>query len=104
MKEMKVWDLIDGEEFQVSADFIPGSSLLENLNNLDKLVLMSENPKVYILNPKMKEKIKTNLEKIDFKIGPWVSLDSQYYITHWNVLSCSVGESELQSLLLRVLK
>lgn len=103
-KEMKAWDVITGEELIVDIDFIPGSSILENLNKLDKLVLMSEKPKVYILNPKMKEKVRNNLKKINFKIGPWINLDSRYYITHWNVLSYSLDQKQLQSLLQKVVK
>ena len=96
---LKVKSILDGTTFIAELDFRPGSAILENLDKLDKLVLMSSKPKLYRLKPALREKVRENLERIDFRIGPWIKTDSQYYISHWNVLSHCLTEEELEKIL-----
>jgi hypothetical protein len=97
-RSLKVQDLTNKEIFKAEKDFIPGSAILENLNKLNQLVLMSKNPKVYLLNPNMRKIIKNNLKKINFKIGPWIDLNGKYYITHWGVLCYKLTPSKLSGI------
>jgi hypothetical protein len=98
-ESLKVKDFLTGETFTAQLDFVPGSAILENLDKLDRLVLISGKPKLYLLNEKLKEKIRENLQNIDFTIGPWVNLDSQYYISHWNILCYCFTQEEFEKIL-----
>lgn len=94
-----VEDMKTGKKFSATLTFTPGEVMLKELDKLPHLVLMQLQPKVYVLDDKLKEKIRQRLRSVKITVGPLVDLDYKYYIMHWGVLCHELTPDEAKSLL-----
>ncbi len=93
-KTLTVRDVITGKTFQASLYFTVGEALKKHLNELEQIVIMSDNPEIVIMDDERRKKAAQKLDMMRFRFGPLVDLNSKYYLTHWGVLAYALTTDE----------